>query len=148
MLQQVIYLTQARGVPLHYQFKYTSQGPHSDDLTRDYYTFNEQSRKMVEETADQKLIEQCGERVDQISQLKSLTPHGIQTIDWMRYASSVHWIATERESTYTEAVETLSQSMPAITSVSEMLLTAMRECGLTPPVMRTRAQPQPEAAKA
>ena len=104
--------------------------------------------KLSEETADQKLIEQCGERVDQIRRLKSLTPHGIQTIDWMTYASSVHWIATERESSYAEAVETLSQSMQAITSVSEMLLTAMQECGLTPPVMRTRAQQQPEAAKA
>ena len=130
MLQHVIYLAQARGVPLHYQFRYTSQGPHSYDLTKDYYAFNEQSQKIVEETAGQTLIKQCDEQVDQIRRLKSLTPHGVQTIDWMRYASSVHWIATERELSYAEAVETLSQSMPAITGVSEKLIAAMKECGL------------------
>ena len=103
---------------------------------------------MVEETAGQKLIEQYGEQVDQIRRLKSLTPHGVQTIDWMRYASSVHWIATERESSYAEAVQTLSQNMPEITSLSEKLLMAMKECELTPRVMRIKAQPQPEATKA
>ena len=100
-------------------------------MTTDYYAFNEQSQKIVEETAGKKLIEQYGERVDQIRQLKSLTPQGVQTIDWMRYASSVHWIATERESSYPEAIEALSQNMPAITGVSEKLIAAMKECGLT-----------------
>ena len=74
MLQAVVYLCQAVGLPLQYRFRPTPIGPLSNQLSVDHAAYCENPQLHHHETAGMVLRPPYGAIVDQVRKLKSLVP--------------------------------------------------------------------------
>ena len=91
--QWAIYLAQAIGVNLHYDFHYTAYGPFCRDLTADHHTLNEQPREHRQEIAQRKLREPFASALTTVRHLIHDQRHpATGTSDWLQILSSVHYL--------------------------------------------------------
>ena len=132
MLQAVVYLCQALGLPLQYRFLPTPIGPLSDQLSIDQAAYCENPQRHRDETAGMVLRPTYGAIVDQVRKLKSMVPNSGDALPWMQTAAHIHMTSQTRGIGYADAAQTLAKTNTAVALLMVPVLYVMDNCGFKP----------------
>ena len=132
MLQPVIFLSQAAGLPLHYRFRPSPDGPVSQDLRRDLAQYREHPDHYVAITNGRDLFAGYSRYIDQVNRLKSMTPKASEVLDWMRTAAIIHHTSDTLKVNYPQAAFNTSLQYPDLAHLTEPDRKAMADCGFMP----------------
>ena len=132
MLQAVVYLCQAVGLPLHYRFRPTPIGPLSNQLSVDHAAYCENPQLHHHETAGMVLRPPYGAIVDQVRKLKSLVPDDGDPLPWTQTAAHIHMTSQTHRIGYTDAAQMLAKTKPEVAHLMAPILDVMDNCGFKP----------------
>ena len=132
MLQPVVYLSQAVGLPLHYRFRPSPDGPVSQDLRRDLETYREWSDHYAAIAKGHDLFPGYSRYVDQVRQLKSRTPHAGEALAWMQTAAIIHHTSDTDRVPYSSVAHSMERRYPTLAHLAYPALDAMAVCGFMP----------------
>ena len=138
MLHLVVFLSQAAGLPLHYRFRPSPDGPVSQDLRRDLAQYREHPDHYVAITKGRDLFASYSRYVDQVNRLKSMTPKAAEVLAWMRTAAIIHHTSDTLKVNYPQAAFNTSLQYPDLAHLTEPARKAMGGCGFMPHWERPR----------
>lgn len=139
-VQKPIYLGQATGAELNYDFDWYVHGPYSTELTRDYYRLAEELPARVQPTAGDTQSTDGPRLKDSIREpLKKLAPilqkpegFGLDQADWMELLSSLHYLRTVDKLDPAEARRIISTQKPHLLQYVDQAERKLEEVRLLP----------------
>ena len=132
MLQPVVYLCQAVGLPLGYRFRPTTIGPLSNQLSIDHASYLENPQLHINETDGLVLMPTYRAIIDQVRKLKSLVPAAGDQLPWLQTAAHIHMTSQKRGVSYATAAQTLAKTNPTVARLMAPVLYVMDNCGFNP----------------
>jgi uncharacterized protein YwgA len=137
-LQKAIYLGQAAGAELNYEFGWYVHGPYSTDLTRDYYELAGVLLAGMHPTTDDTQSSDGSRLRDSIRDtLKNLAPiiqkpegFKLDQADWMELLSSLHYLRTVDKLDPAEARRIISTQKPHLLQYVDQAERKLREVRL------------------
>jgi uncharacterized protein YwgA len=94
LLQKVVYLAQALGLPVLYNFSWYVHGPYSPRLTKDYYELQSQL-EMGESIAADKLSSKYSGIAEKLTALFKAKPAETTPSDWAELLASISFLSLE-----------------------------------------------------
>jgi hypothetical protein len=128
-IQKAVYIAQAAGVPLGYEFNWYVKGPYSPELTRVYYR-DEFAAAAVHQERPQ-LRADLRQRLENVREvLVAGKPAGLSPDDWMELVASWHFLRSRRRLPEDQATAVLAEQKPHVAGFKEEADRALRELAL------------------
>lgn len=125
LLQKVVYLAQALGLPLNYSFSWYIHGPYSPHLTKDYYELDSQ-RQLGESIDDYRLVGHYEPIAQRVCSLLSKRPEGVQEADWAELLASIAFLRREAAMDASEAKRTIREKKRHVADHYDLALKELR----------------------
>jgi uncharacterized protein YwgA len=113
LLQKLVYLAQALGLPVYYSFNWYLHGPYSPRLTKDYYDLKSHL-EMGESIATYKLAEKYSQISRSVLSLLDAKPADTALEDWAELLASLSFLRTESGYDNKTAREFLAKKKPHV----------------------------------
>ena len=131
VLQKVIYLAQAAGVPLHYRYNWYVMGPYSPNLTKDYYELHAQRGVAGRDQLSYVLKDQFASLLRSLKPAMTV-PEGVplRQSEWLELLSSVHYLRIQTHLDPADTQKSLDQMKPHVSAYARMATGHLTEVGL------------------
>lgn len=129
-VQKAIYIGQKAGVDLGYSYGWYLLGPYSPELTKDYFTLNNDIISGDEDYKSYQLVESLSSILDDIKSLMEVPQEvNLPQEDWLELvASIVYWMKEKNDIEFTKSI--LSQQKVPLMDYFDVALTISKEHGL------------------
>jgi uncharacterized protein YwgA len=129
-VQKAIYIGQEAGVDLGYSYGWYLLGPYSPELTKDYFTLNNEIISGDEEYKSYHLVESLSSILDEIKSLMEVPKEvNLPQEDWLELVASIIYCMKEKNDIkFTKTI--LSQKKGPLMDYFDVALGLLKEHGL------------------
>lgn len=129
-VQKAIYIGQKAGVDLGYSYGWYLLGPYSPELTKDYFTLNNDIISGDEDYKSYQLVESLSSILDDMKSLMEVPQEvNLPQEDWLELvASIIYWMKEKNDIEFTKTI--LSQQKVPLMDYFDAALTLSKKHGL------------------
>lgn len=128
LLQKAVYLAQAAGVPLGYDYSWYRYGPYCTELADTYYSLNRSCD--LDEVNEYGLRDETKARLAKVKELMASAPDESDMKNWLETVASLQFLYKEMNMSDEKVAGMMMRDKPYLSKYVDQAKSALKGCGL------------------